>query len=251
MVPAVRPTRIDETSPTRNDAPEIFRDALTAALTAGVPALLDDVREMLRPVAPEYAEFLVERGGEVVVVAEAAMAALVEHAEQCLIPVDAPDSASLPDDVVSLFGEVGRTSGRTAMRSARSCPPTRWVGGWRGTISRPPHWNAGSPPRRWLPWPKPCSSSWTSGVRRPPTAMCRHRRNLRPNVSTVATSSWICCSLIAPTAPHYRRWRTRRGGRCRSGRPSSSSSRTTRPPGRSSPDWDRTACRCATVDDRG
>jgi len=81
---------------------------LIAALTAGVPALLDDVREMLRPVAPEYAEFLVEHGGEVVVVAEAAMAALVEHAEQCLIPVDAPDSASLPDDVVSLFGEVGR-----------------------------------------------------------------------------------------------------------------------------------------------
>ncbi len=108
MVPAVRPTRIDETSPTRNDAPEISWDALTAALTAGVPALLDDVREMLRPVAPEYAGFLVERGGEVVVVAEAAMAALVEHAEQCLIPVNAPDSASLPDDVVSLFGEVGR-----------------------------------------------------------------------------------------------------------------------------------------------
>lgn len=84
-------------------------EELTAALIAGVPDLLDEVREMLRPVAPEYAQFLVERRGEVDVVAEAAMAALVEHAQHCLRPSGASGGeAPLPDTVIELFNEVGR-----------------------------------------------------------------------------------------------------------------------------------------------
>lgn len=84
-------------------------EELTAALIDGVPALLDEVREMLRAVAPEYADFLVERRGEVDYVAAAAMAALVEHAQYCLRPPGtAGGSAPMPESVQVLFNEVGR-----------------------------------------------------------------------------------------------------------------------------------------------
>jgi len=59
-------------------------EVLTSALIDGVPALLDEVRTMLAPVAPEYAEYLIEGRTDVVVAAEAAMAAFVEHAQRCL-----------------------------------------------------------------------------------------------------------------------------------------------------------------------
>lgn len=97
-------------------------DAVTSGLVAGVPALLDEVGVMLRPVAPEYAEFVVGRRADIVVAAEAAMVALVEHAQLCLSPTEAhgkptggvalPDAMVLPQSVVLLFEEVGRNQWR-------------------------------------------------------------------------------------------------------------------------------------------
>jgi len=69
-------------------------DAVTSGLVAGVPALLDEVGVMLRPVAPEYAEFVVGRRADIVVAAEAAMVALVEHAQLCLSMSERSDSSS-------------------------------------------------------------------------------------------------------------------------------------------------------------
>jgi len=97
-------------------------DAVTSGLVAGVPALLDEVGVMLRPVAPEYAEFVVGRGGDIVVAAEAAMVALVEHAQLCPSPAEAPRKPTgsvalpkamvLPQAVVLLFEEIGHNQWR-------------------------------------------------------------------------------------------------------------------------------------------
>ena len=85
-------------------------EALTAALVGGVPALLDEVRTMLAPVAPEYAEYLIEGRADVVVAAEAAMESFVEHAHRCLSLTQSPEEVGLlPDTVLSMFEEVGRT----------------------------------------------------------------------------------------------------------------------------------------------
>jgi len=96
---------------TGNDArPGGIWEVLTSALIDGVPALLDEVRTMLGPVAPEYAEYLIEGRADVVVAAEAAMAAFVEHAQRCLSRTQSPEEVGLlPDTVLSMFEEVGRT----------------------------------------------------------------------------------------------------------------------------------------------
>ena len=84
-------------------------EGLPAAVISGVPALLDEVRLMLVPVAPEYAEFLIVGRAEVVVAAEAAMAAFVEHAHRCVAPAQRPAGAGLlPDTVLAMFEDVGR-----------------------------------------------------------------------------------------------------------------------------------------------
>ncbi|MEO6879704.1 MAG: helix-turn-helix domain-containing protein [Mycobacteriaceae bacterium] len=97
---------------------------MAAALVAGVPALLDEVAVMLRPVAPEYADFVDSRGGGVVEAAEAAMSTMVEHAQLCRAAADVPDSPSpglmtLPEPVLSLFASVGRAqwTARVALRT--------------------------------------------------------------------------------------------------------------------------------------
>lgn len=85
---------------------------LTEALRGDVPALLDEVGVMLRPVAREYSDFVAERPTEVVVAANAGMEALVQHAQLCLSS-DAPaEQAALPSTVLSLFEEVGRNQWR-------------------------------------------------------------------------------------------------------------------------------------------
>jgi len=97
-----------------NDArPGGIGEVLTLALIGGVPALLDEVRTMLAPVAPvapEYAEYLIEGRADVVVAAEAAMEAFVEHAQRCLSLTQSPREVELlPDTVLSMFEEVGQT----------------------------------------------------------------------------------------------------------------------------------------------
>lgn len=101
--------------------------AVTAALVAGVPALSDEVAVMLRPVAPEYAEFVDTRCGGVADAAEAAMVTLVEHTQRCRAAADDPDSPdgpspsliTLPESVLSLFDGVGRAqwTARVALRT--------------------------------------------------------------------------------------------------------------------------------------
>jgi len=90
-----------------NDArPGGIGEVLTSALIGGVPALLDEVRTML---APEYAEYLIEGRAAVVVAAEAAMEAFVQHAQRCLSFTQSPEEVELlPDTALSMFEEVGR-----------------------------------------------------------------------------------------------------------------------------------------------
>ncbi len=71
--------------------------------------MLDEVRTMLAPVAPEYAEYLIEGRADVVVASEAAMEAFVEHAQRCLSLTQSPEEVELlPDTALSMFEEVGR-----------------------------------------------------------------------------------------------------------------------------------------------
>lgn len=124
--------RIFEGGDSRDGAPDWV--GLSAALIAGVPALLDEVRVLLGPVAPEYAEYLIEGRTEVVPAAEAAMVAFVEHAQQCFCPDEEEwGAALLPGTVLSMFEEVGHTQWREGF-ALRTLLSAYQVGGrvaWR------------------------------------------------------------------------------------------------------------------------
>jgi len=59
-------------------------DAMSAVLISGVPALLEEVRVMMAPVAPEYAEFLVGAGPWWSVPRKRPWSPSPEHAQRCL-----------------------------------------------------------------------------------------------------------------------------------------------------------------------
>lgn len=93
---AVRPKQPTATGAGNDARPGGIGEVLTSALIGGVPALLDEVRTMLAPVAPEYAEYLIEGRADVVVAAEAAMEAFVEHAQRCLSLTQSPREVRTP-----------------------------------------------------------------------------------------------------------------------------------------------------------
>jgi len=221
---------------------------LTSALINGVPALLDEVRTMLAPVAPEYAEYLIEGRADVVVAAEAAMEAFVEHAQRCLSLTQSPREVELlPDTALSMFEEVGRNqwSEGFALRTLLSAYQVGGRVAWR-------HVAATSLRNVWAPrlsphWPRPSSTSSTSSAPRPPMATSPYRRRRWLSASTAATSSSSCCCPTVPRAPRWPRRPAKPGGPCRSTQQWCSCNQATRVPATPSPGWDRTVYPCATA----
>jgi hypothetical protein len=223
-------------------------EALTAALVGGVPALLDEVRTMLAPVAPEYAEYLIEGRADVVVAAEAAMAAFVEHAQRCLSLTQSPDEVGLlPDTVLSMFEEVGRNqwSEGFALRTLLSAYQVGGRVAWHHVAATSLRSGVGAEALTALAEAvfyfvdELCAAS-TDGYVAAQTASVAEREHRRDILVELLLSDRSDSAAL-------RRRPAKPDGPCRSGRRWCSCNQATRTPATPLPGWGRTVYPCATA----
>ena len=242
---AVRPKQPTATGAGNDARPGGIGEVLTSALIGGVPALLDEVRTML---APEYAEYLIEGRADVVVAAEAAMEAFVEHAQRCLSLTQSPREVELlPDTALSMFEEVGRNqwSEGFALRTLLSAYQVGGRVAWHHVAATSLRSGVGAEALTALAEAvfyfvdELCAAS-TDGYVTAQTASAAEREHR-------ATSSSSCCCPTVPRAPRWPRRPAKPGGPCRSTQQWCSCNQATRVPATPSPGWVRTVYPCATA----